>query len=109
MGTFVRSSNQDGDYESSYENSTQSLSSTDPSPSISSITATQIHEEVDEGLYDEWLEKQEKFKLHVKRVCNKYGKGVRKVVPMKEFLYDSKHKLLFCRNAKVKKEKCMYL
>jgi len=93
--------NQDGDYEGSYENSTQSLSSTDPTPSISSITATQIHEEIDEDLYDEWLEKQEKFKLHIKRVCNKYGKGVRKVVPMKEFLYDSKHKLLFCRNAKV--------
>ena len=77
------------------------MSSTDPTPSISSITATQIHEEIDEDLYDEWLEKQEKFKLHIKRVCNKYGKSVRKVVPMKEFLYDSKHKLLFCRNAKV--------
>ena len=41
------------------------------------------------------------IKENVRKVCDKYGKSVSRNVPKHQFMYDSKHKLLFCRNAKV--------
>ena len=57
--------------------------------------------EIKEYSFKDWFDKQEKLKLHIKEVCNKYGASVRKVIPMAEFIYDSRHNLLLCRNAKV--------
>ena len=58
--------------------------------------------EIEEESFQGWFDKQEKLKLHIKEVCKRYGTSVRKVIPMAEFIYDSKHNLLLCRNAKVK-------
>ena len=57
--------------------------------------------EGEEDSFKGWYDKQEKLKLHIKEVGKKYGASVRKVIPMAEFIYDSKHNLLLCRNAKV--------
>ena len=51
--------------------------------------------------YNNWLEKQTKLKENIKKVCDKYGSSVKKTVPRREFMFDSEHNLLFCRNAKV--------
>ena len=56
---------------------------------------------IDEGQFKIWLGKKDDLNRNVKKVCRKYGQKLRKIVPMKEFMYDSEHDLLFCRNAKV--------
>lgn len=57
--------------------------------------------DIDEGQFKIWLGKKDDLNRNVKKVCRKYGQKLRKIVPMKEFMYDSEHDLLFCRNAKV--------
>ena len=61
---------------------------------------TLVHDNIDENSFEGWLMKQNNLKLKIKEVCQKYGKSLRKVIPMDEFIYDSKHNLLLCRNAK---------
>ena len=61
---------------------------------------TFVHDKIDEDSFEGWLMKQNNLKLKIKEVCQKYGKSLRKVIPMDEFIYDSKHNLLLCRNAK---------
>ena len=55
--------------------------------------------------FESWMSKQTKLKENIRKVCEKYGESLRLEDPLHsitQFLYDSKHKLLFCRNAKVK-------
>lgn len=54
-----------------------------------------------ENEFQEWLKEKEKLNKNVKKVCQKYGQKVRKFVPLRDFMFDSKHNILFCRNAKV--------
>ena len=61
---------------------------------------TFVHDKIDEDSFEGWLMKQNNLKLKIKEVCQNYGKSLRKVIPMDEFIYDSKHNLLLCRNAK---------
>ena len=74
------------------------------SPASSSETFKPTKEDygdIDEGQFKIWLGKKDDLNRNVKKVCRKYGQKLRKIVPMKEFMYDSEHDLLFCRNAKV--------
>ena len=74
------------------------------SPASSSETFEPTKEDygdIDEGQFKIWLGKKDDLNRNVKKVCRKYGQKLRKIVPMKEFMYDSEHDLLFCRNAKV--------
>ena len=54
-----------------------------------------------ENEFQEWLKEKEKLNNNIKKVCQKYGQKVRKFVPLRDFMFDSKHNILFCRNAKV--------
>ena len=54
----------------------------------------------EEGFKSWWLG-QAKLKENVRKVCDKYGQSLNRHVPLKEFMFDSNSKLLFCRNAKV--------
>ena len=57
----------------------------------------------DERQFREWLEKKDALKRNVERVCKKYGKSLSMDIKMDMFMYESEHKILFCRNAKVGK------
>ena len=52
-----------------------------------------------------WLTKQEELKKNIKEVCSKYSGTSMDLrsnsLPIGSLMYDSKHQLLFCRNAKV--------
>ena len=50
-----------------------------------------------------WLEKKDALNRNVERVCKKYGKSLSMEIEMGMFMYESEHKILFCRNAKVGK------
>ena len=52
--------------------------------------------------FESWMSRQTELKDNVRKVCKKYGRSLNRNVPLNQFMYDSKHKLLFCRNAKVK-------
>ena len=54
----------------------------------------------DEG-FQSWWSRQAELKENVRKVCNRYGQSLNSNVPLKEFMFDSNSKLLFCRNAKV--------
>lgn len=54
----------------------------------------------DEG-FQSWWSRQAELKENVRKVCNRYGQSLNSHVPLKEFMFDSNSKLLFCRNAKV--------
>ena len=56
----------------------------------------------DDADFESWMSRQSELKENVRKVCEKYGKSLNSQVPLNQFMYDSKHKLLFCRNAKVK-------
>ena len=78
----------------------------DPPNSSASLSETfeptkEDYGDIDEGQFKIWLGKKYDLNRNVKKVCRKYGQKLRKIVPMKEFMYDSEHDLLFCRNAKV--------
>jgi len=51
--------------------------------------------------FESWMSQQSELKENVRKVCDKYGKSLNGPVPLNQFMYDSKHNLLFCRNAKV--------
>ena len=69
--------------------------------SSSIISTIEEAEDIDEEQFKAWLNQHNDFSKNMKRVCRKYGYTLSKRVPMEEFLYDSEHDLLFCRNAKV--------
>ena len=55
----------------------------------------------DQEQFKVWLEKKEILNMNVERVCKKYGKSLSMVIKRGMFMYESEHKILFCRNAKV--------
>ena len=55
----------------------------------------------DDDAFESWMSRQTELKENVRKVCDKYRKSLSCNVPLNQFMYDSKHKLLFCRNAKV--------
>ena len=56
--------------------------------------------------FQSWWLGQAKLKENVRKVCDKYGQSLNTHVPLKEFMFDSNSKLLFCRNAKVNHSYC---
>ena len=95
------------DYENNYEESEdlpESLNipgavvSTQSQPTNNEETTNTYHD--DDG-FQSWWSQQNQMKENIREVCEKYGKSLNGRVPLSQFMYDSKHKLLFCRNAKV--------
>ena len=69
---------------------------------LSALSPSKLqNDDLEDTKYKSWLKKQDKLKQNIKKVCNKYGSSLRKSVPSAEFMFDSEHNLLFCRNAKV--------
>ena len=62
--------------------------------------ASQLHHHQEDG-FQSWWSRQSELKENVRKTCAKYGHSLNIKVPLKEFMYDPNHKLLFCRNAKV--------
>ena len=93
------------DYEDNYEGESplpESLNITGVSiskQSLSEVDPTQSYN--DDVGFESWMSRQSELKENVRKVCDKYGKSLNSVVPLNQFMYDSKHKLLYCRNAKV--------
>ena len=56
----------------------------------------------DEDEFDSWLRGQEILRENIREVCKKYGDSIKKEVPISQFMYEVPHRLLFCRNAKVR-------
>ena len=50
-----------------------------------------------------WWRRQDRRKENIREVCEKFGHfaHIRKKVPVSQIMYEEKHKLLYCRNAKV--------
>jgi len=53
------------------------------------------------GGFDEWWNKQKQLKKRIQKTCQKFGPSLRKNIKKSELMYDPRHELLFCRNAKV--------
>ena len=51
--------------------------------------------------YQIWLKDQRQRKLKIHKTCEKYGSAISYNISRSNMMYDQKHKLLFCRNAKV--------
>jgi len=51
--------------------------------------------------YENWLKKQLFLREKMRQTCLNYGDSAKVTLQQKHFIYDSVHKLLFCRNAKV--------
>jgi len=49
----------------------------------------------------EWWSKQKQMKTRIQKTCQKYGPSLRQNIDQHELMYDPRHELLFCRNAKV--------
>ena len=56
-----------------------------------------------------WLQEKKSLNLHIETICKKYSKDVKMDLPRQSFMFDSKHNLLFCRNAKVLNYSYMYI
>jgi len=52
-------------------------------------------------VFEDWWGKQKQRKEQIKRTCQKYGSSLRKHIKENDLMYDPRHELLFCRNAKV--------
>ena len=93
------------DYEDDYEGESplpQSLNITGVSISKQSLSEDDPTQSYDDDVgFESWMSRQSELKENVRKVCDKYGKSLNSVVPLNQFMYDSKHKLLYCRNAKV--------
>ena len=61
-----------------------------------------LTENDDEDLQS-WWRRQDRRKENIREVCEKFGHfaHIRKKVPVSQIMYEEKHKLLYCRNAKV--------
>ena len=57
--------------------------------------------ESDKNGFDEWWSKQKQLKNRIQKTCKKFGPSLRKNIKRNELMYDPRHELLFCRNAKV--------
>ena len=84
----------------------ESLSSTWVSTSTESFSESDQTQSYTDDVadFESWKSRQTDIKENIKKVCDKYGKSLSRKVPLNSFMYDSKHKLLFCRNAKVNLE-----
>ena len=95
----------DEDYQNVYEeNSPLPESLNVPGVSLSKQSVSEYDQTPsygDDVEFDSWMSRQTELKENVSKVCDRYGKSLSIEVPLKEFMYDSKHKLLYCRNAKV--------
>ena len=95
----------DEDYQNVYEeNSPLPESLNVPGVSLSKQSVSEYDQTQsygDDVEFDSWMSRQTELKENVSKVCDRYGKSLSIEVPLKEFMYDSKHKLLYCRNAKV--------
>ena len=95
----------DEDYQNVYEeNSPLPESLNVPGVSLSKQSFSEYDQTQsygDDVEFDSWMSRQTELKENVSKVCDRYGKSLSIEVPLKEFMYDSKHKLLYCRNAKV--------
>ena len=91
------------DYSADYTDKDESSDSQEASvsPSLTFEPITEEYGDIDEDQFKDWLQQKHDLSQNVDRVCRKYGHSLRKRVSMKEFMYDSEHDLLFCRNAKV--------
>jgi len=91
------------DYSADYTDKDESSDSQEASvsPSLTFEPITEEYGDIDEEQFKAWLKQKHDLSQNVDRVCRKYGHSLRKRVSMKEFMYDSEHDLLFCRNAKV--------
>ena len=54
-----------------------------------------------DDLVKQWLKKQDILRENINNVCEKYGQDLKKPVGKSNLIWDQKHKLLYCRNAKV--------
>jgi len=69
---------------------------------VSSLNLTRFQKEDTEELdFQNWLQEKKNLNLHIETICKKYSKDVKMDLPSQSFMFDSKHNLLFCRNAKV--------
>ena len=93
------------DYEDVYEENSplpKSLNITGVSISKQSLSEDDQTQSYDDDVdFESWMSRQSELKENVRKVCDKYGKSLNSKVPLNQFMYDSKHKLLYCRNAKV--------
>ena len=91
------------EYSAEYAEKTEVIESQEASdsPPLTFKPDTEEYGDIDEEQFKAWLKQKDDLSENVARVCRKYGQTLRKKVPMKEFMYDSEHDLLFCRNAKV--------
>ena len=91
------------DYSAEYDVKTEVNESQEASdsPPLNFEPITEEYGDIDEEQFQAWLKQKDELSENVARVCKKYGQTLRKKIPMKEFMYDSEHDLLFCRNAKV--------
>ena len=91
------------EYSAEYAEKTEVIKSQEASdsPPLTFKPVTEEYGDIDEEQFKAWLKQKDDLSENVARVCRKYGQTLRKKVPMKEFMYDSEHDLLFCRNAKV--------
>ena len=60
------------------------------------------HEESsDTGEFGAWWAKQRELQNRIEKTCEKYGASLHRSIQRKQLMYDPRHDLLFCRNAKV--------
>ena len=52
--------------------------------------------------FKRWWETQRQRKLNIEKTCQKYGSALQYNINKNNLMYDPNHKLLFCRNAKVR-------
>ena len=93
------------DYEDVYEEN-QSLPESLNIPGVSLSKQSfsesdQTQSYTDHVEFQSWMSRQTELQKNIRKVCEEYGKSLRRDVPLKQFMYDPEHKLLFCRNAKV--------
>ena len=95
------------DYQNNYEESQDIPDSLNiPGAVVSTQSKSYNYEETtniyhDDDGFQSWWSRQDDIKQNIRRVCEKYGQTLNGRVPLSQFMYDSKHKLLYCRNAKV--------
>ena len=55
--------------------------------------------------FQKWWTIQEQRKLDIEKTCQKYGSSIHYNIQRDNLMHDPNHKLLFCRNAKVRSDK----
>ena len=58
--------------------------------------------------FEEWWSIQKQLKKRIQKTCKKFGPSLRKNIKRNELMYDPRHELLFCRNAKVSVYSAIY-